>query len=356
MRKLVSAVCTVILLLGFTVSAQVESPELVNCASEHGEIAYLSSGDSVESLNLYLMNSDGTSSRLLAENVESDFEWSPDGSKIVFTSFDIENTETSLNILDVDMGMITEITQTRFENIQPTWSPDGNYISYIANIDFSIHIMIFDVIAGENRQLTDSEVTYYIEDWSPDGKFIAVTISDGVGNQILMLDIETGEIIPITDAEDGIYDYFISWTPDSRYILFNSNRLSDNLQLHMVDINDESLNIVSDQIVNGVSWSNDGSWLIYMSGVETNNPNISIPNIFMMDWGSRDIIQITEDHTIWHENWFNPSLSPNQMLIAFEAWNEGDHDIYVVGVDGAGLQPILLNEADDTNPQWRPCQ
>jgi WD40 repeat protein len=48
------------------------------------------------------------------------------------------------------------------------------------------------------------------------------------------------------------------------------------------------------------------------------------------------------------------SISPDGTKIAFEAINDGNSDVYVVGVDGSGLVRLTEDPATDQYPQWSP--
>lgn len=48
------------------------------------------------------------------------------------------------------------------------------------------------------------------------------------------------------------------------------------------------------------------------------------------------------------------SLSPDGSRILFTANHGGDMEIYVVGVDGAGLRALTDNDGEDYFPNWSP--
>jgi Tol biopolymer transport system component len=49
-----------------------------------------------------------------------------------------------------------------------------------------------------------------------------------------------------------------------------------------------------------------------------------------------------------------PTLSPDGSRIAFMSRREGDWNVYVVNVDGSGLERLTDDEADDGLPTWSP--
>ena len=68
--------------------------------------------------------------------MKSDFAWSPDGSKIAFTSNhtkDVDQNEnTDIFVVDTTDGAIPEqLTTWTGADGNPEWSPDGKWIAYL---------------------------------------------------------------------------------------------------------------------------------------------------------------------------------------------------------------------------------
>ena len=81
------------------------------------------------------MNWDGSDlTRLTTSPLEFDTEpyWSPDGTKIVFTS-GWSNYE--LFVMDPDGSNQTRITNNPLEDDESSWSRDGSKIAFVADID-----------------------------------------------------------------------------------------------------------------------------------------------------------------------------------------------------------------------------
>ena len=54
------------------------------------------------------------------------------------------------------------------------------------------------------------------------------------------------------------------------------------------------------------------------------------------------------------DNDFSPTFSPDRTQLAFRSDRTGNHDIYVMGVDGAPAENITDSPAEDRSPAWSP--
>jgi Tol biopolymer transport system component len=81
---------------------------------------------------IWVMNSDGSNQRRLTDNQRDDMSpvWSPDGSKIVFTSTNEDRSGTDIFVYDVAVGQLRQLTDDVGYEFSPVWSPDGVWIGY----------------------------------------------------------------------------------------------------------------------------------------------------------------------------------------------------------------------------------
>ena len=95
------------------------------------KIAFVSSRDGND--EIYVMNADGTNQTNLTNNPASDTAptWSPDGSKIVFSSWDDDASE-QIFVVDTDGANRARLTFGFDANKYPAWSPDGSKIAYVS--------------------------------------------------------------------------------------------------------------------------------------------------------------------------------------------------------------------------------
>jgi Tol biopolymer transport system component len=116
--------------------------------------------------------------------IDDDADWSPDGTKIAFTSHPtsddpINSSHAEIYVINPDGTGLTRLTFNNYEERAPSWSPDGSRIVFMASVGthpgtpgqkFEICVMNAD---GMNFvQLTDNAVFDGTPTFSPDGQKI----------------------------------------------------------------------------------------------------------------------------------------------------------------------------------------
>lgn len=142
--------------------------------------------------------------------------WSPDGSKISFTSDRTGKHEIWL--VDADGSNFKQITFNNEKDINmPNWSPDGKQMTFmLGNKNF-----LLDLQKGWNEQKplelppTPDNATFLIWDWSPDGNFLIGTFMGKTMKGIGYFSFKTQTYKKISDKAE-----IPMWLPDSRRISY----------------------------------------------------------------------------------------------------------------------------------------
>lgn len=192
---------------------------------------------------IYIMNADGTSPVNVSNNSGSDTSpaWSPDGLKLLFISNRDGNNEVW--VMNADGTSPTQITSTTgtVSHKSPTWKPDGSKIGYSSNKDLNPADARFDEIyianpdgTGEVRLTTTPNVgsPYYSRkpDWSPDGSKIVFFSRRTASNKDIvytMLDngtVEPAQVPVNISGASTRANAHARWSPDGTRIIFTSCR------------------------------------------------------------------------------------------------------------------------------------
>jgi Tol biopolymer transport system component len=158
--------------------------------------------------------------------------WSPDGTKIIFSSSEVISgaglytfnpAPTNLYIWDLNGQSIVKLTDTLNAALLPQWSPDGSKLAYILrdNETYAYALILAnpDGTGGSSVAGTEGIRDF---DWSPDGKRIVFTqVSPILDDRcewgclpftiLKIIDFETGAITTLTDGTQWIGDP--SWRP-----------------------------------------------------------------------------------------------------------------------------------------------
>jgi TolB protein len=156
--------------------------------------------------------------------------WSPMGDLIAYAKMDyfsdqglIENPAWDIFVMNVDGTQQIQLTQEPYNELEPTWSPDGTRIAFISDRNgqnFDIYVMNAD--GSDITQLTDDSANEFGPVWSPDGKQIIFN-SDRNGNvQLFVMDADGASLIQLT--QDTSNSAYANWSPDGKRIVFESDR------------------------------------------------------------------------------------------------------------------------------------
>jgi Tol biopolymer transport system component len=188
-------------------------------------------------------------------------EWSPDGSRIVFTSSrkldgtDASNNTSTDNIWLVNadgtgLAPLTRVTPVNASCYNPSWSPDGTRIVFDSsrNLDGSDAVSpgyasnIWRINAdGSGLTALTTSLTYTVStdaEWSPDGTRIVFssfrkvdgTDAPGNGRNIWRVNADGSGLTPLTTASYS-QSFTPRWSADEKWIVFESSRKLDGTDL-----------------------------------------------------------------------------------------------------------------------------
>lgn len=224
---------------------------------------------------------------------------SPDGKLVAFVNS--QEGQQSLSLRQIATGSSVEIVPpTNFGFYQPTFTPDGDYVFYVAN-DRSIGTAYqVSALGGQSKKILtdiDSPVTF-----SPDGKrfaFIRHNPNEG-GDTIFIVNADGTLLTPFIQTKDVGYDKFsdLAWSPDGRRFLVGAFKgtveSARKVQIALIEIGDKNFSTIGETVwqkAGGFQWLADGESFVFVG-----MPNIGeTMQIRQMSVHGEIIKQITND-------------------------------------------------------------
>jgi Tol biopolymer transport system component len=276
-----------------TTTNSIRNSVLVPAAS-NGKLAFNGGG------KIFTVNPDGTNQINISNNNDGDVlgEWSPDGSKIVFSSEN--NGNIDIYAVNANGSNKIRLTTDSATDETPSWSPDGSKIVFASDRSgHGLEIYLMNADGTNQSRVTNAPGFNYFPKFSPDGNRIAF-VSDRSGNsEIWVINADGTNAVNLTN--DAADDFEPTWSPDGAQIAFTSFR------------------------------SGSGK-------------------IWVMNSNGGNFVSLTDNTA----DDYLPAWSPDGMKIAFTSNRDGDIGIYSMNSNGGNQTRLTIAGADNYNPSWQP--
>lgn len=218
----------------FPVAEQIQTtgtnpPYGVFSASENGVLAYLT-GSAAAGSQLVWFDRTGKQTGVLGDAARySDLELSPDGKQASVAIQDQAPKGRDIWLYDVGRGLRTRFTFDQADESASIWSPDGSRIVFSSRRKG--HLNLYEKAssgAGGEEVLFEDNLDKYPVSWSPDGRFVlyeAIGTSTGFDLSILPL---SGDRKPIPFLNTKFNEAGGRFSPDGRWIAYVSDESGKN--------------------------------------------------------------------------------------------------------------------------------
>lgn len=174
--------------------------------------------------NLYSFDLVTNQRRLLsaARGLNSGGVFHPKDNKLAYTFS--QNGKPEIYILDLRTNSRFSITHTQYFSVEPDWSPDGMKLAYSSSQSGRPHVYVSNADGSSPKRLTFAGVYNSSPKWSPRGDRIVFSGQETMGNNfnIFMIDPNGSNLVRLTDGAKSSENPVFS--PDGRYLAFSSNQ------------------------------------------------------------------------------------------------------------------------------------
>lgn len=169
--------------------------------------------------SLWIMNADGSKNRFLVRG--SGARWSPTGDRIAYTAQgEPKGLQIFVRYMDAE-GATSQVTRVEKSPTGVTWSPDGTRLGFVMSVESKNSWPIKMPRAPEGAKWTEAPRIVERLDYRSDG----VGFDDDAFRHIFVVPATGGTARQLTDGQ--WHHNGVEWTPDSKQILFGSNRVAD---------------------------------------------------------------------------------------------------------------------------------
>ena len=268
---------------------------LVPLAQLPQKIAFATTRDG--NFEIYAMKPDGSDPVNLTRNPAADDQdpcWSPDGTRMAYTSVRYENAQTrygnaDIYVMNADGSNPVDLTRNPAFDAQPSWSPDGRRIAFVTDRDGNAEIAVMNADGSNVQRLTTAPGMDLQPAWSPDGTRIAF-MSDRDGNsEVYVMNADGSQQVNLT--QNPAVDQLPSWSPDGSQIAFSSNRRGITRTYLMAPDGSNQRDLASPLQGDDVTWSPDGTRIAFVSGRDSSNG----AEIYVANADGSDAINVTNN-------------------------------------------------------------
>lgn len=232
-------------------------------------------------------------------------EYSPPSSQLAFVAY-IEGSWDLFVISDNGTGL-KRLTNTPFDERNPSWSQDRNSIVYSTSDG---HIHRYDLVAEKD---------------------VLLKTLKGVNVQ--------PNFMPDSDGQDVLYVHF-------------SEDVPDDTDLYLLDIKTGKSRLFLGQRSQQFypCWSPNGEHMAYIN-VHCSNPcDRMLQEVWVTDRFGKNAQQLILTNSACE----TPAWSSDGRRLAFSSDLSGNFDIYIYDIANRTLKPITADPHSDTSPAWSP--
>ncbi len=246
---------------------------------------------------------------------------SPDGKQVLYTvtryDASINKKTSNVYVIPVEGGEPNKLTEDRFMDVSPAWTPDGKQIAWLSDRFGSMQIWLMNADGSARKQLTDVEGGINSFIISPDGNQLLYCADVKLDTSVVERNPDL-HLANAIEADDLMYRHWNDWT-DYKYshifvATINNELIKGGKDIMEGEKFDAPLAPYFEE--SEITWSPDSKTIAYTCkklcgrnfAVSTNS------DIYLYDVATGKTIDITSDNPGYDRN---PVFSPDSKQIAW---------------------------------------
>lgn len=225
----------------------------------------------------------------------------------------------------------------------PEWSADGKKIYFTSYEQNNPNLYSIDVKTKQKKLVSSHEGLNTSPSSHPDNKSIALRLSKDGNAEIYIMNTQNGELSRMT--KNMAIDTAPSFSPDGKEIAFVSNRSGNPHIYRLWTDNPSKVERITDQgkYNQDPDYSSDGKYIAF-----TGRDEFFAFDIFLFDLSTRIIARLTQKQGKNE----SPSFSPDSKMLVFSSDRKGKNALYISNVKGDKQIMVYAGEGETVSPSW----
>ena len=279
--------------------------------------------------------------------------WSPDGKWITFFAY----ADGGYDVWSIgpDGSNMHKLTNGPFDDREPIWSHDGTRVAFSSDrgspLGSDYNIWVLDTLSGQLRQLTTNPAEDYMPSWSPDDRGIAFASTREGGQHVWAVNVGDGTERKATTAQGRVDAP--SWGPGGHIVYYSAPAGSS-----VLAVDGNSLTADENAFPFRASWVSPNEFYYTSDGkirkrAVTGGSAQNIPFTATLPVTRAQYVPRRRDFDSTAPRQalgiVRPVISPDGTRVAFAALG----DIHVMPIGGTP-ENVTRDRALDTDPAWSP--
>ena len=262
--------------------------------------------------------------------------------KLVWMHYDQAQGDSDIWVMNANGTDQHPLTTNALDESNPVWSPDGSKVAFTSTRDGQSDVYVMDEDGTDTVRLTQGTGEFQLGDWSPTANELVATQSTELGQFLVLIDATSGDVTQLRSYDDGYTPG--AFSPDGSQILVSLNREEGEggLDLWTVDHTGDATRLTDTPAPmdeGGATWSPDGSRIAFFANGD----------VLVMDADGTNVTQLTDDDGFDE----SPTWSPDSASIAFNTGRADDSgDKWVMNADGSEQRPLVTMFGGEGPADW----